>query len=123
MPAAQLVLVKPFPLVGGRLVLTEPAPLQYQSSDTRPPDQPSDCLPESEAACTGKGKLFLATAPFGLDLGWTEVTVSTGAGRGELKAEDVEAAADVELETAGEGLVLVAEVSLRPSCDQSGLGK
>jgi len=106
-PAAQLVLVKPFPLVGGRLVLTDP----------------SDCLPESEAACTGKGRLFLATAPFGLDLGWTEVTVSTGAGRGELKAEDVEAAADVELETAGEGLVLVAEVSLRPSCDQSGLGK
>ena len=51
------------------------------------------------------------------------MTVSTGAGRGELKAEDVEAAADVELETAGEGLVLVAEVSLRPSCDQSGLGK
>ena len=86
---------------------------------------PSDCLPERDVTCSGSGRLVLAPAPFGLDLGWTDVTVSTGAGLGELKAEDVVAVAVVELEAGGVGLLLLllAEVSLRLSSAQSGLGK
>ena len=87
---------------------------------------PSDCLPERDVTCSGSGRLVLAPAPFGLDLGWTDVTVSTGgAGLGELKAEEVVAVAVVELEAGGVGLLLLllAEVSLRLSSAQSGLGK
>ena len=86
---------------------------------------PSDCLPERDVTCSGSGRLVLAPAPFGLDLGWTDVTVSTGAGLGELKAEDVVAVAVVKLEAGGVGLLLLllAEVSLRLSSAQSGLGK
>ena len=82
-------------------------------------------MPERDVTCSGSGRFVLAPAPFGLDLGWTDVTVSTGAGLGELKAEDVVAVAVVELEAGGVGLLLLllAEVSLRLSSAQSGLGK
>ena len=77
---------------------------------------------------SGSGKVFTPAAPFGLDLGWTEVTVSTtGAARGELNPEEVGAGAEagVELETVGGGfvLLLLAELSLRLRSDQSGQGR
>ena len=86
-------------------------------------------MPESEVTWSGRGRVFTPAAPFGLDLGCTEVTVSTtGAARGELNPEEVAAGAEaeVELEAAGGGfvlLLLLAELSLRLRLDQSGHGK
>ena len=103
--------------------------MNVKSSLTQADSSPSACLPESEVTWSGRGKVFTPAAPFGLDLGWTEVTVSrTGAARGELNPEDVGAGAEaeLELEAAGGGfvlLLLLAELSLRLRSDQSGHGK
>ena len=57
----------------------------------------------------------MLAAPFGLDLGCTEVTVSTGPGLGELKAEDAGAEAGVKLEDAAGALLVVGCAPKQPS--------